>query len=147
VAERQYVIAVSLINLQHLIDHADGKNVESQSVIDAANEADHMSGTRRQCGCSYVPLSASLGLITCSIGPARALKCKSREQRGTPSQSITLLRSMDYCAFRLSSAKQTQKQDQDHCAGEAGHECPTFPHCIEDDLATPRLLGRIGLLF
>jgi hypothetical protein len=47
-AERQYVIAVPLFKLKHLIDPADAKNVGSQGVVDAANEADHVSGNARQ---------------------------------------------------------------------------------------------------
>jgi hypothetical protein len=43
------------------------------------------------------------------------------------------------------SAQHAQEQRKDHRAGQPADKYPSLEVCIQDDFATARLLGRVGL--
>jgi hypothetical protein len=54
----QHVVAVALLDLDRLVDSADGQDLGGQGVVYAADKPDHVSATRPEC--QLVPASCDL---------------------------------------------------------------------------------------
>src|SRR6516225_1392518 len=78
-AERQDVVAVTLFDLQHLVDRTHGEDVSSQGVVDASDEAGHALASPMIRGEYIIQRNAQVGLFQPPRGgPVAAAVVRSR---------------------------------------------------------------------
>jgi hypothetical protein len=77
--KRQHVIAVTLLDLQNLIDTADGQEVGGQGVVDAADKAGHKRSHDS-------PTSIPLGYLVC------ACRLQASQKKASPNCKRTTLK-------------------------------------------------------